>query len=153
MQQTGGMGRGQSLGHRATDRDHARRLEGVAVDDLLEGAPFDQLHHVPATVVGFHPAVDLNDRRMIHLGHRPRLPPQALDGDRRTLQIRHHVLERHRPPETLVEATIDLGHAAAPEPILDPIVADLLRHRTGGFRPRGSRLVALPQALDGLGLI
>ena len=72
-----GMCLGQALSHLAGEEKGLSEVELPSLDEIVERAPFGQLHDNPIAFVRFKNVVNLDDGPMIELRHRVGLAPQT----------------------------------------------------------------------------
>jgi hypothetical protein len=102
-----------------------RRQRSAAGQELRERPPFDELHHDVLPVAVCAGVVDADDVRLVQAGRRLGLAPEPSHEAGVARELREQDLDRDRPAEDRVEASVDLGHPALADPSLDAVaVAD-----------------------------
>ncbi len=112
----------------------------------------DELHREVMVALVLAHAEDLHDVRMVQRGHQVGLAAEPLQRRRPVEQPPREDLQRHPPPERLLDRLVDDPHAAPADLADDPEVAQPLRHAVAALPRRPARLAGRdppgPRLLD-----
>ena len=110
--------------------DRCGEQRAHAIDHVLERLAAHELHdHQPLAFV-LEQLVDGRDARMAEPGDGDRFGPEPL-GDFWIVQFGIQNFDRHLAMERFVQRPIDRAHAAAANPVQDPVLADILPDHSG----------------------
>jgi hypothetical protein len=101
--------------------DDARRGRAPRHDELLDVAAVEELHRDVVRPLRLAPVVDRDDVRVRERGGALRLAAEPLDELVVARVALVEDLDRHAPAEHLVLGEVDVRHAAAPDPLEDPV--------------------------------
>ena len=129
--QVGRVERGRHLGDDAGGPVAGQRAE--LVDQLAHVAALDEAHGDVQHAVALPGGEDRDDVRMVHRGRGPRLTDEPLTERLVRAQRRGQQLQRHVPAQLDVAGTVNEGHAALADLLLEPVAGHL---RTDRVPPR-----------------
>ena len=118
------VGRIQPLGHIDGDLEDLLGLHGAALDEVLEGLPFQELHGDERPSVVGADLVNGADVGMIQRRSRARFQPEPFQ---RAVFLHEFVgqeLQRHEPPKFEVLGFVDQAHTPTSEQLQNPVVRD-----------------------------
>ena len=105
-----------------------RRERAVPADHVLQGQPRQVFHDVvERPVLGVTVVVDLHRIRVRQPGRRLDFPLEAIEAPGIADPLGPDELDRARPAEEAVFRQVDLPHAARPQPLRQPVLAQLPR--------------------------
>src|SRR5690606_2466256 len=116
-----------------------RRLSLLPYPTLFRS---DVLHHQERGLRVAAEVVDVDHSGVLEPGHGTRLGPEPLAEPGLVQQCRKHDLDGDGPAEHLVGAAPHLSHAAATDPLVQPVAAPELRSRTVHQPPPWSSMTA-----------
>jgi len=128
VQDLGGVGDLQRLGHRQPDPQRLPQAEPVLLQALPQRLALEVLQrHVGPALVLAH-GVDRDDVRVVELGGGAGLEQEALDGVAGPEGLGADQLQRHLAAQLGVAGQIDLGH---PTPVDGPHHPEVVDHPVG----------------------
>ena len=114
----------ERLGDLNREVNHPRRRQRPILDQVLEGPPFEQLHHDERLPVVLAELVNRTDVRVLQGGSEPRLALEPRQPLRRRNGFGAQQLDRHLASELFVLGAKHYAHAAFAEAVQQAIVGD-----------------------------
>ena len=110
--------------HLSGDVDDAADRNGPVCKDRREGLPIHELQHEPDLAIVLFEPVNCGDVRVVECRQQMRFTLEPGDPGAAGREFRADHLDRDRPPEPCVQRAVDDTHAAFPDLLDNPIVAD-----------------------------
>ena len=130
MNNPGVMGRFERIGNLDRNFQDLGAGQGLVRDQVLQGLPFEQLHHDEGLSFELINLVDDADVGMIEAGGGPGFPLKALQGHGVADQFGRKKLQGDASTQAQIQGAIDDSHTAATQFLFDPVMRNsLAQHR------------------------